>query len=205
MRSAGTRFWSFAGLFLYVRIVFTAASSDKWQCICVMLVEFSPEQVHSPTEMDGNKKEERREDRRDRLFWRTELECSLMFDRWYLLVGTAHSVPQQSQKTSLVPLEGKWSKSKWDFVCICLTLRWCKGETLRLLNAVLCLELIPTNACFIFGLIWQAYPCWYPTCFNCIYFPIYVTLIHLVGLSISASSWGYIVFLPFAYVPTVFE
>lgn len=61
IQHAGIRLWSFAGLFLYVRIVFTAASSVINDSVLVKYLWnfLPPEKVpfHSLTEMDGNKKE----------------------------------------------------------------------------------------------------------------------------------------------------
>lgn len=88
------------------------------------------------------------------------------------------------------------------FIFCFSSLRWRKGETLRLLNAVFCYELIPTKAYFIFfDCVWfdRRIPADILICFICIYFPLFsVTFIQLFRGVYICFFWR--IYCLFAYV-----
>lgn len=171
--------------FLYVRIVFTAASSV---CLCEISVEFfSPKFLFSLSLKWMAIKERERGRRTEETIHFEGLNRSAVWRlikniNWLEQCALSHknhkelrSSPGRSKKLR--------SQSKWDLCSYFFSLRWCKGGIFRLLNAVFCSELIPTNAYFIFDCVWfdRQTSADILICFICIYFHFFSVTFIRVG------------------------
>lgn len=148
-------FWQF----LLVQIVLTAAFSKITDSVYVKIPEgFLPKSfffIMSLKWTRSKRGEGTKKDRGNNTFWKTDKEYSLTFDWEYLLIGQPVLSCNNHKELLYSPAGSKTKKPiNMGLWAQNFLLRWCKGKTLRLLNAVLlfCSQLIPKKCLFYFWL-----------------------------------------------------